>query len=461
MKRAIQFAVFSSAVVFFTAGICAGQGRAAPSDQIEAKTNGKQLQTTLVGAWKAGTVSMQRSDGSRTTLAGTGKPVSLIFSEKTCILRSGVKVLAEMSYTLDPKPDPWTIDMKSKDGAMLGICALKSNKLQISLNDPASGRPRDFDQKKHDIVLVLQRFRGASLVVMNFDGGNPHAIINMPDYTAIGSPKWSHDGRKIAFDGWRGVMGETTSDAQVFVANADGSGVKVLGPGALPSWSLDDKQITFCRYKPERGVFVMNADGSDPRQIDAAGWGSQWSPKRNEIAYTIYEGDGAALCVYDMVKQERRKLEHKAYSQIYWGITWSPDGDSICFKGILPDGGNEIAAISANGEKEDVKVLLPSSAQPEAGNSSMTMSWGEGKQILVCMQKKTDRRRQLYVVDAAGVKPPRLFSNSPASWVCDNVAWSCDGKKLVVSARAIEPPTKKASEPPTIKANEPPTKKAK
>lgn len=178
----------------------------------------------------------------------------------------------------------------------------------------------------------------------------------------------------------------------------------------------------------------MNADGSEPRQIDAGGWGSQWSPKRNEIAYTVYEGNGAVLCIYDVAKHERRDLEHKTYNQVFWGITWSPDGDWICFKGALSGGGNEIAAIPASGEKERFKVLLPSSARPEADNVSPTLSWGGGQQILACMQRKSDRGRKLYVLDAAGVKPPRLFSNFPASWVCDNVAWSCDGKRVVMSA---------------------------
>jgi uncharacterized protein (TIGR03067 family) len=444
MKRATQLVVFTSAIVLAIAGNCAGQGRATPSDQIEGRPNASQPRPTLVGPWKADSVSMQVPGGGRKTLTDTDQPVSLIFAEKTCVLRTGTNVITEMSYSLDTKPDPWTIDMKSKEGELLGICALKVNKLQISLDDAATGRPRDFDQQKHGLVLVLLRVRGASLVVMNSDGSHPHAIVTMPDFTFVGSPRWSHDGRKIAFDGWRGVMGEGTSDAHIFVVKADGSDLKDLGPGALPSWSPDDKQIAICRYSPARGIFIMNADGSDARQIDSEGWGSQWSPARNEIAYTVYEGNGAALCIYDLAKHERRKLEHKAYQQIYWGIAWSPDGDSIAFKGILSDGGNEIAAISAKGENEGLKVLLPKSAKPEIDNSSMTLSWGGGKQILACMQKKSDRRRVLYIFDAAGDKPPRLFPNFPASWTSDNAAWSFDGKQVVMSAHAVEPPAKKA-----------------
>jgi hypothetical protein len=41
---------------------------------------------------------MALADGSRKTLAASDRPVSLIFSEKTCTLRLGVTVLASMSF---------------------------------------------------------------------------------------------------------------------------------------------------------------------------------------------------------------------------------------------------------------------------------------------------------------------------------------------------------------------------
>ena len=90
-------------------------------------------------------------------------------------------------------------------------------------------------------------------------------------------------------------------------------------------------------------------------------------------------------------------------------------------------------------------MLLPSSAKPEVNNSAATTSWGADKQILACMQKKGDRTRRLYVFDADGVKPPHLFPKFPAAWICDNVAWSTDGKKIVMSARPVDPPAKKAN----------------
>ncbi len=212
----------------------------------------------------------------------------------------------------------------------------------------------------------------------------------------------------------------------------------------MPSWSPDDKQFTFCRYGAEYGVWIMNTDGSQPRQVAAGAWGSQWSPKGSEIAYTTYDNRGAALCIYDVAKKQRRELEHKSYQQIYWGITWSPDGTWICFKGVLPGGGEEIAALSVEGAKKGFKVLLPSSALPEVGNADNTMSWGGGGgQILVRMQRKSDRQPQLYLLDPMGIKPPQLFPNFPAGWLIGhNPAWSWDGKKVIMAGYLAKPKTK-------------------
>ena len=214
MNRVIQFVLFSTAVVL----ALAGNGRAqSPADRDDSKTDakkterkadGKGPEPTLVGTWRADSISMALPDGSRKTLDGTEQPVSVIVSTKTCTLWIGTKVVATMDYVLDAKHEPWNIDMKSKEGEMLGICVKRGDKLEISLDDRAKDRPADFDKQKHGMVLDLRRYFGSSLLVMNADGSNLHKILTMPDFTFVGSPSLSHGGDRIAFDGWRSVMGE-------------------------------------------------------------------------------------------------------------------------------------------------------------------------------------------------------------------------------------------------------------
>ena len=102
------------------------------------------------------------------------------------------------------------------------------------------------------MVLLLRRVHPVALYTIDADGKNLRRILSLPDFTFVGSPDWSPDGRKIALDSWRPTMGEGCGDARIFVVNADGSSLKDLGLGAMPSWSPDGKQLTCSQYGKTR-----------------------------------------------------------------------------------------------------------------------------------------------------------------------------------------------------------------
>ena len=90
---------------------------------------------------------------------------------------------------------------------MLGICVRRADDLRISLNDQAKGRPKDFDRNHNGMVLVLRRYSGYRISLINADGTGLRHIVSLPDVTRLGSPDWSRDGKKIAFDGWKSIFG--------------------------------------------------------------------------------------------------------------------------------------------------------------------------------------------------------------------------------------------------------------
>ena len=230
----------------------------------------------------------------------------------------------------------------------------------------------------------------------------------------------------------------------MFTVNVDGSGLKDLGLGCMPSWSPDGKQLTYCQYNDNNGVWVMNADGSSPRLIDANGWGSQWSPNSNEIAYAIYSGGPMSICIRDMATGKCRMLPVQDYRQVYWGFGWSPDGKWISFAAATDNGQSELAAVSTDGK--EFKVLM-TAAELENGNLCTTTSWGgEGNQILLSLKKNGEGASRLYLLDFAGAKAPRLFPGLPADSSAVDPAWSPDGKQVAI---AFHPPPRPHEEIPS------------
>jgi len=437
MRHLSYLAVWLTVVFGALVGQSFGQDEVNPD---VAKPDKTAAELSLVGSWNAKSISPE--NGKLEAFGGQNNSFNVLISEKNFVMYAAKKILANMSYTLDSKQEPYTLDLKSDDGVMLGICVKRANNLEICLNEEAKGRPHNFDMEKNDLLLVLRPlvrpFQSQSVFMIDADGSNLHQIPLSPEYTNAGSFDWSPDGSKIALDVWRSEMGENLRDAHILVMDVDGSSLSDLGPGAMPSWSPDGKRLTYCQYKPNNSVWIMNADGSDHKLIDKNGWGSQWSPKSDEIAYVTHKhGAGANLCIYDVAKGHHRMVLDRPFGGIFWGLTWSPDATWICFKADLHHGGSEVAAVNSKGESEGFKVILPKSVTSEFKNINETMAWGgTGNQILFSIRTKTNPMRQLYIYDFADEKSsPQLVSGLPANWDIGDMTWSPDGKKIVFSAR--------------------------
>jgi Tol biopolymer transport system component len=76
---------------------------------------------------------------------------------------------------------------------------------------------------------------------------------------------WSPDGSRLAY--WT-TSGLDDGPGQIFVINADGSGLRQIthrGDNRWPTWSPDGTRIAFVR---DGALFTMAADGSDVEQIE-------------------------------------------------------------------------------------------------------------------------------------------------------------------------------------------------
>jgi TolB protein len=187
----------------------------------------------------------------------------------------------------------------------------------------------------------------SEIFVMNADGSERVQLTS--NDIEDGKPVWSPDGRRIAF----------SSDGDVVVMAADGSGRTRLTQGGSPAWSPDGRRIAFSASTEDGlpAIFVMNADGSARTQLTNE-WssGADWSPDGRTIAVTTLRRiwNGVKYQVYGDIAVvsadggPSTQLTHLV-QPISEGPHWSPDGRKIAFTGNPGAEQHELFVMNADG----------------------------------------------------------------------------------------------------------------
>ncbi|MFA6165195.1 MAG: hypothetical protein WC700_01130 [Gemmatimonadaceae bacterium] len=208
--------------------------------------------------------------------------------------------------------------------------------------DPSKGYVWPLD--KYDIYTV------------NRDGSNFKRLTNYNVYTAEGV--LSPDGKKIVFTSLK------DGDLDIYTMNVDGTNVKRLtntvGYDGGPWWSPDGKRIVYRAHHPKDSVelkqykdllgqglirpskvelYVMNADGSDNRQVTALGganFGPSWTPDGKKIIfasnYFAPRSGNFELFLVDASASLAGgdKLEQITFNETFDGFPmFSPDGTKL------------------------------------------------------------------------------------------------------------------------------------
>ena len=263
------------------------------------------------------------------------------------------------------------------------------------------------------------------------EGGDAALFLVPGDYDTAGSPSFSADGQKLLFDGWKSRAGETSIQAKIIVVNADGSNLKVLGPGRMPNWSPGGNRIAFSQHAPY-GVAVMHADGSHRTLIDAGGWGAQWSPDGRKLAYSFPVKGRGNIRIYDLIEGTKTDLfpaGESPYTSVYWNMAWSPDSQWLCFKGCrAEDRTFDVATINIAGKEAGYKVHYHHEQAPYAD-----FAWHPvGEVIVFCPQTKP---RQLLQFNPADANAPEPVDINFEGYLNGDVSFTPDGGQLLFNLK--------------------------
>jgi tol-pal system beta propeller repeat protein TolB len=194
---------------------------------------------------------------------------------------------------------------------------------------------------------------------IDVNGGNLQQLTN-----GIGSlyaPELSPDGSKIVF---------TNHGNGIWVMNADGS-----NPHAItfkddidPTWSPDGSMIAFASNRSgTRQLYVARANGNNVEQVtdlNNMGGRSSWSPDGRQLAF--YRGPAGDHDIY-VININGEGLDRLTNGGDNLGPSWSPDGEWIAFTSFR-DGNNEIYMVRPNGNRETRLTNSPiSDWQPRWG----------------------------------------------------------------------------------------------
>jgi Tol biopolymer transport system component len=225
--------------------------------------------------------------------------------------------------------------------------------------------PSDIDGR---IAFAVKEADGWHVGTVNADGtGRQILTSGVRDY----GTSWSPDGTKIAYD---------TDNRGIWIMNADGSDKRRLTTGAdsFPRWSPDGSRILFSRYGNEMfkadaytsystsHLWVVNVDGTHERQLTdskSADLAGSWSPDGTEIAFLRSDGDGSGVWVIDADGTGLRKVVGFGF-QLDGSAAWSPDGTRIVYAIAGYSGGNSDPRIwMVNADGSGAHMVLDEWAQ--------------------------------------------------------------------------------------------------
>jgi hypothetical protein len=239
---------------------------------------------------------------------------------------------------------------------------------------------------------------------------------------------------------------QTSNGGDIYVINADGSGLRRLTDGMEPAWSPDGTKVAFARWEGESpGIYVIDEDGSNETLV--FGWvaakGAAWSPDGSRIAFTRWYGGrdedkkvcfrgGCRILQADhWWKLGVVRLEDGYFYELLCyahslSPTWSPDGSVIAYDSDF--------GIHLTNEEGTIGHVTDDRSLYAISTDSRDISpvWSpDGTQIAFGFHQHD--HWEIYVMNADGANRVRLTQEEPlAERPPNNVspAWSPDGRHI-------------------------------
>jgi Tol biopolymer transport system component len=226
-------------------------------------------------------------------------------------------------------------------------------------------------------------------------------VLAEPQWVTSGSQAWG--GMDVAPDGQSIVMHSARSQEDLFVARADGTGLRQLTNDAandrFPKWSPDGRRIGF--YSNRAGgweAWTINADGSGLAQLT----------RQSGAHYPLWSPDGSKMVFSDVVEQRgvsmfdpRKPWQDQTPERLpnpdggFWRATsWSPDGLKLA--GVETRGEQAAALLVYSLESRSFTRLSNAGLEPYWLPDSRRVIFSRTPSVLSVADLQTGAVRDIY-----------------------------------------------------------------
>lgn len=431
-----------------------------------------------------GLVEVEFDDkGKHIVVQASGRPVIQIDDvAKWCALPQGVFPNGITHTEISSGPQ------SSMTISQLALLQVPDGKYMVAPTPTPTALPTPIGGGTGRIALVSDREGRQGVYSMNLDGTDVRVLARIPEGSSGLNFLWSPDGAHVALGFWNmnGLKDPKSCNMGVYLANADGSGVRNLmtscatsGPSA---WTPDGQRIGYTvaavssQAVQGSNIFTLKPDGSEVTLLtnfEGRNTFPSWSPDGSKIVFQSDKDDRNPNfcdlprnppCKYQIYVMNAdgsnivRLTTGSGNNQRY--PAWSPDGKNIAFTSnrdgqaeiylMNPDGSNQRRLTKGLGDTylpqwspDGAKIMFYAGGDIFGGNLYVINSNGaglvqltdsgkdrwaqwspDGKMILFTSTR--DGKEQIYVMSADGSRQRRVSDPNSAEWAA---SWQPATKK--------------------------------